>query len=345
MTSQGDPRLRDRARRRRFPRESGVWYAGRLRVRVFGNTDLRVSEYGLGCARIGGIFQRDTAGFLNLLSAALDSGINFFDTADMYSQGESEALIGRAFRRRRDRVVIASKAGYCLPTRRRLAARLKPLLRPVIRLLKIRRDRLPTGARGALAQDFSPGYLRKAVESSLRRLRTDYLDLLQLHSPPTSVIEHGEWEAALEGLKRAGKIRYYGIACDAVEGGLAALRYPGVSSVQFTLNLLEQRAVEALLPQACAKGVAGIARECLANGLLVKSADEIDIKAYCSTPEEQRLREEQLARYRQLAADSDRSLARTALDYVSGVQGVSVALLGVRSIQQLRGLLDHVGRP
>lgn len=270
--------------------------------------------------------------------------MNFFDTADMYSQGESEALIGRAFRRGRHQIVIASKAGYCLPRRRRLAARLKPFLRPVIQLLKIRRDRLPSVARGTLAQDFSPGYLRKAVEGSLRRLRTDYLDLFQLHSPPPSVIERGEWLDALEALKQAGKIRYYGVACDTVEAGLAALRYPGVSSVQFTLNLLEQRAVEALLPQARAKGVAGIARECLANGLLVKQADQIDIKAYCPTVEEQRVREEQLVRYRQLAANSDRSLARTAIEYVAGVEGVSVSLLGVRNVEQLRGLLDLVRR-
>jgi len=310
--------------------------------RTFGKTDLKVSAYGFGCARIGGIFQRGPSGFVDLLCAAKDGGINFFDTADMYSQGESEALLGQAFRRRRAEVIIASKAGYCLPTRRKLVARLKPFLRPVIQLLKIRRDRLPAGSRGALAQDFSPDYLRKAVEGSLRRLRTDYLDLFQLHSPPTDVVERGEWEPALEALKRAGKIRYYGIACDTVETGLAALRFPGVSSVQFTLNLLERRAVDALLPQARAKGVAFIARECLANGLLVKRADEIDIKAYCPTVDEQKTREEQLAKYRRVAEESNRPLARLALEYVGGVEGVSVSLLGARSVDQLRGLLGHL---
>jgi aryl-alcohol dehydrogenase-like predicted oxidoreductase len=314
-------------------------------VRAFGKTDLKVSEYGFGCARIGGIFQRDASGFLDLLSAAHEAGINFFDTADMYSQGESEALLGRAFRRRRTQVIIASKAGYCLPARRKLAARLKPLLRPLIRLLKIRRDRLPAGTRGALAQDFSPAYLRRAVEGSLRRLRTDYLDLFQLHSPPAEIVARGEWEPALEDLKRAGKIRYYGIAVDTVEAGLAALRYEGVSSLQFTLNLLEQRAVESLLPQARAKGVAFIARECLANGLLVKREGEVDLKAYCSGDEERAQREEQLAKYRRLAADANRPLARLALEYVTGVEGVSVSLLGARSVDQLNGLLKNIRRP
>jgi aryl-alcohol dehydrogenase-like predicted oxidoreductase len=311
-------------------------------LHAFGKTDLKVSKFGLGCARIGGIFQHDTASFLNLLSAARDEGITFFDTADMYSQGESEALVGRAFRDVRSRVVIASKAGYCLPMRRKLAARLKPLLRPAIERLRIRRDRLPASARGSLAQDFSPAYLRKAVEGSLKRLRTDHLDLFQLHSPPAEVVERGEWEPALDALKRAGKIRYYGVSCDTVEAGLAALRYPGVSSVQFTLNLLEQRTVEALLPQVRMSGAAGIARECLANGLLAKKADEIDLGVYCNSAEEQRLRTEQLAKYRQLAADNGSSLTRIALDYVTGVEGVSVTLLGVRTIDQLRGLLGHV---
>jgi aryl-alcohol dehydrogenase-like predicted oxidoreductase len=312
-----------------------------VQVRRFGKTDLSVSEFGLGCARIGGVFQRDSAGFLQLLSAARDAGINFFDTADIYSQGESEMLVGRAFRGARSRVVIATKAGYCLPAQRKLAARLKPLLRPVIRLLKIRRDRLPAAARGSLAQDFSPAYLRKAVERSLRRLRTDYIDLLQLHSPPADVVERGEWEPALDALQRAGKIRYYGIACDTVEAGLAALRYPRVASLQFTLNLLEQRAVERLLPEVRAREVAGIARECLANGLLAKRADEIDLGAYCRSPDERKLREEQLAKYRQQAVERGSSLTRLALDYAAGVEGVSVALLGARSVSQLEGLLDQ----
>jgi aryl-alcohol dehydrogenase-like predicted oxidoreductase len=300
---------------------------------------LSVSAFGLGCARIGGIFQNDTKGFIHLLSTARDAGINFFDTADMYSQGESEALLGEAFRRVRSEIVIATKAGYCLPGRRRFAARLKPLLRPAIQFLKIRRDHLPAAARGALAQDFSPGYLQKAVEGSLRRLKTDYLDLFQLHSPPADVVERGEWEPALEALKQAGKIRYYGISCDSVEAGLAALHFPGVSSLQFLFNLLEQRALDTLLPASRAKGVGTIARECLANGLLVKRADEIDLAAYCSSPEERIAREEQLTKYRRLAADEGSSIARVALDFVTSTEGISVTLLGVRSVDQLNGLL------
>ncbi len=293
----------------------------------------------MGCARIGGIFQQDTRGFLSLLSEAYDSGITFFDTADMYSQGESEVLVGRALRHVRGRVVIASKAGYCLPRRRMLAARLKPVLRPLIRLLRVRRDRLPTGTRGALAQDFSPGYLTRAVEGSLRRLRTDYLDLLQLHSPPADVVARGEWCSALEAMKRAGKIRFYGISCDTVEAALAALKFDGVASLQVVLNLLEQRMLAAVLPEARARGVAIVARECLANGLLVKRAGEVDLAQYCSSPEEHAQREQQLAELRRRAADESQPLARVAVDFVRSTDGVTVTLLGVRSVEQLRGLL------
>ena len=244
-----------------------------MRLRAFGNTTLQVTELGLGCARIGGVFQGDTLSFVRLLAVARDAGINFFDTADMYSQGESETLLGRAFSKQRDQVVIATKAGYCLPGRRKMAGRLKPILRPIIRALGIRRDRLPASARGVIAQDFSPAYLVKALEASLRRLRTDYVDLFQLHSPPLHVVERGEWEPTLEALKRAGKIRYYGIACESLDTAVAALRYAGVSSLQFTFSLLEQEAVEVLLPEARVRGIGCIARETLGNGLLVKKAE------------------------------------------------------------------------
>lgn len=311
-----------------------------MKLRDFGKTSLRVSEFGLGCARIGGVFQSDSRAFHDLLRFAFESGITFYDTADMYSQGESEALIGGALRSVRDRIVIASKAGYSLPTRRRLAGKIKPLLRPVVRLLKIRRDRLPSGSRGALSQDFSAKYLRSAVEGSLRRLKTDYLDVLQLHSPPLEVVERGEWQAVLEELQRVGKVRYYGIAVDSIEAGLAALRFPGVASLQFTLNLLEQGAAQELFPRAGQGGVGGIARECLANGLLVKPADQIDLKGFCSSPEQERHRSQQLDELRRATGGDPQALLKRALDYPRSVPGVSVTLLGARSIAQLRPLLD-----
>jgi aryl-alcohol dehydrogenase-like predicted oxidoreductase len=239
----------------------------------------------------------------------------------------------------RDKVVLASKVGYRLPAQRRLAGRIKPLLRPLVRLLRIRRDQLPGLARGTLDQEFGADYLKGAVEASLRRLRTDYLDLLQLHSPPAEVVARGEWERALEDMKRAGKIRYYGVACDTEDAGHAALRFAGVSSLQMTLNVLEHTAADGLLPETRSRRVAFIARECLANGILAKPERDVDLGAYCKTPEELGRRTEQLAELRRQVAARGVSLTRAALGFVSGTEGVSVTLLGVRTLAQLTGLL------
>lgn len=315
-----------------------------MQIKPFGNTDLRVSEFGLGCARIGGIFQGDSGGFVRLLRGAFDGGITFFDTADMYSQGESETLVGRAFRNDRHRVVIATKGGYVLPTQRRLVARIKPLVRPLIKLLKLKRSALPSGVRGALSQNFTPHYLRGTVEASLRRLRTDYLDLYQLHSPDAQVVARGEWLPVLEDLKRAGKIRYWGISVDTIEAGQAALKQPGVSSLQLVANLLEQRQVEALLPVAREKRVGVIARECLANGMLVKDEKDVDLQAFFASPEERAVGTERLKEYRRQARERGIPLATMALDYVRGLDGVSVSLVGTKSEAQLQTLLSQLPR-
>jgi aryl-alcohol dehydrogenase-like predicted oxidoreductase len=310
------------------------------RTRSIGATDLRVSPFGLGCARLGGIFKREPGEFVNLLAAALDAGITFFDTADMYSQGESETLVGRAFKHQRERVVIATKVGYVLPVQRRLVARFKPFVRPVIRMLGIHRNRLSAAVRGTPAQDFSPAYIRRAVEGSLRRLRTDRLDLLQLHSPPSAVVERGESLETLDRLRIEGKIRHYGVSCDDVAVALASMRHPGVSTIQVTINLLEQDAVEAVLPLARERRVGVIARECLANGLLVKDAASLDLAAYSRSSEEAERRQEQLESYRATSVQNGCHLARLALQFVSRLAGVSVSLVGVSTRQQLDALLS-----
>jgi len=310
---------------------------GPSQKRRFGRTDLEVSGFGLGCARIGGIFQRDAADYLELLSAALDAGINFFDTADIYSQGESESLLGRAFRRRRNEVILASKAGYVLPLQRRTVARIKPLVRPFLRLIRLRRHHLPSAVRGSPAQDFSPAHLRRALEGSLRRLQTDFLDLFQLHSPPAEIVRRGEWLDAVHRFKQEGKIRYYGISCDSTDAAVASLGYPSLSAIQVSLSLLEQRAL-AVVDKAKEQGVAVIARECLANGLLVKDASEVNLSAYYQSPEEIQSKGAQLESYRSQAAANGCTLAELALRFVSRHPGVTISLVGASNLQQLLSL-------
>jgi aryl-alcohol dehydrogenase-like predicted oxidoreductase len=312
--------------------------------RRFGTTDLIVSPIGLGCARIGGVFQGDAKRLVSLIDAAADAGIEFFDTADMYSQGESESLLGRALRRRRERVTIASKVGYVLPAQRRLAGRIKPLLRPLIRTLGLKRTSLPAGLRGEPTQNFSAAYIRRAVEGSLRRLRTDRIDLLQLHSPPAETIRNGEWSEALAALRADGKVRYYGIACDTVADAFAALERPGVASVQVTLSLLERDAATALIPEAARRGIGVIARECLANGLLAKAPSEIAPTSFNSAEEAER-RLSQIGFYRSLADEQGMELPAFALKYASSMPGVSVALAGMRTQSHLDDLLRWLRAP
>jgi aryl-alcohol dehydrogenase-like predicted oxidoreductase len=304
-------------------------------LRPFGATNLRVSTFGLGCARIGGIFQATPESYLELISAAVGEGINFFDTADMYSQGESEKLLGRGLKGKRGQVIIASKAGYKLPAQRQLAAIVKPILRPVIRALGINREKLKAAVGGQPSQDFSAAYLQRAVEGSLKRLRTDYLDIFQLHSPDAAAIQRGEWQPAVEALQKAGKIRCWGIACDRASDAALAVEQPGVASVQVTVNLVAKESAAQVVPRALSKNVAIIAREVLANGILVKDPALVDLLKICQSPEEAALRKLQLAEIAAEAKAKGVPVPRMALEYVRDLPGVSVALIGARTKEQL----------
>jgi aryl-alcohol dehydrogenase-like predicted oxidoreductase len=193
-----------------------------MKFNEFGTTGMNVSEIGFGGSRIGGFFADKHSGkeALNVLGKALESGITFYDTADMYAQGESESLIGTAFRGRREQVILATKGGYCLPAQRNLMKRIKPLVRPIVQALGLKRTKLPSSVSGALSQDFSPSYLTKALEASLKRLQTDYIDLYQLHSPRAPFLQSGAFGEALETLERLkgqGKLRFYGVATEVPE--------------------------------------------------------------------------------------------------------------------------------
>src|ERR1700704_1384701 len=181
------------------------------------------------------------------LDAACDAGINFYDTADMYSQGESEILVGKAFRKKRDKVFIATKGGYCLPGRKRLIQLIKPFAKPIVRALGLRRSAVPASLSGTVSQDFSPGYLREAVEASLRRLQSDHIDLYQLHSPPREELTGSRLQDALGllgRLKTEGKIREYGIALDSVYDAVHCLDMEGLASLQMPFGLMDLQALE-----------------------------------------------------------------------------------------------------
>jgi aryl-alcohol dehydrogenase-like predicted oxidoreductase len=315
-----------------------------MKFNEFGKTGLRVSEIGFGGSRIGGVFAegRSTKDALHLLQAAMDSGVTFYDTADMYAQGESESLMGTAFRGRRKQVVIATKGGYCLPARRRLVKRIKPLVRPIVQALGLKRARLPSGMSGALTQNFSPSYLTQALEASLKRLQTDHIDLYQLHSPPVEFMHSGAFGEALETLERLrtqGKIRCYGIATEEPADAPACLAMPGISSIQIGFGLLDLESLsQGTLATAHAQGLGIIARGCFAGGLLNDSrAPELLME---QTPKWQRI----LA-LRSLCEDMKRPLLEAALQFCLGTPAVAVTLLGMRVESHLRESLRHLQAP
>jgi len=315
-----------------------------MKLNDFGRTGMRVSEIGFGGSRIGGFFAgRDSSREARaVLLEALESGINFYDTADMYSQGESEALIGAAFRDRRSQVIIATKAGYCLPARRSLLKRVKPLLRPLVHALGLKRARLPSGFSGALSQDFSPGYLARALEASLKRLRTDYVDLYQLHSPGADFMQgdaFGEALDALASFQRQGKVRHFGVATEIPEDARYCVDAPGIASIQLGFGLLDREALEqGTLAAADARGLGIIARGCFAGGLLKEGLDASQLQA--ATPKWPRI-----MALRTFARDAGRSPTDLALQFCRGTPGVSITLLGMRTEEHLRGNLGHLARP
>ncbi|MFM7108932.1 MAG: aldo/keto reductase [Planctomycetaceae bacterium] len=206
--------------------------------RDFGTTGWQVSEIGFGAWGIGG---RDWGGAdeaesLATLHAALDQGIDFFDTADVYGDGVSERLIARLRRERREPFRVATKAGRRLP-RQEVAG-------------------------------YSAENLRAWVDRSLANLAVERLDLLQLHCPPTDLYYTPDVFESLDRLVDAGKIAHYGVSVERVEEALKAIEEPGVRSVQIIFNAFRQRPAELFLAEAARRRVAVIARVPLASGLL-----------------------------------------------------------------------------
>jgi aryl-alcohol dehydrogenase-like predicted oxidoreductase len=311
-----------------------------MKFNEFGKTGMTVSEIGFGGSRIGGFFadKHSSKEALSVLRQALDNGITFYDTADMYAQGESESLIGTAFHARRQQVIIATKGGYCLPAQRNMLKRIKPLVRPIVKALGLKRAKLPAGMSGTLSQDFSPSYLTKALESSLKRLQTDYVDLYQLHSPGPPFMQSsafGEALQTLEKLKGQGKLRFYGVATEVPEDAPYALSAPGISSVQLGFGLLDLEALDrGTIAAAAARGLGVIARGCFGGGLLKDSLDATQLKA--ATPKWQHI----LA-LRSLSKSSGRSVLDIALQFCRGTPGVSLMLLGMRIENHLRDNLRY----
>jgi aryl-alcohol dehydrogenase-like predicted oxidoreductase len=310
-----------------------------VRYRQFGKTGWRVSEIGFGGARIGGLLAEDggRAASLRTLEAACDAGINFYDTADMYSQGESEILIGKAFRKKRDKVFIATKGGYCLPGRKKLIQLIKPFAKPIVRAIGLRRSAVPAALSGTVSQDFSPGHLRKAVEASLRRLHSDHIDLYQIHSPPREELRGARLQDALGLLARfkaEGKIREYGIALDSVDDAAHCLDMEGIASLQMPFGLMDLEALDGVFDKVSERQYGIITRGCFGGGGLKQSLTEADLRAI-------EPKWERVLQIRRLAEGMQRSSLEAALQFSLSIEPISVTILGMRTPEHLAANLQY----
>lgn len=209
-----------------------------MNFRKLGKTGFEISEVSLGAWQVGGKwgdpFSHHTAD--RILNAAVDRGVNFIDTADVYSDGESEKAVGRLVRSRRERIYVATKCGR----------RLNP------------HDN----------NQYTTTNLRRFVEDSLANLGLDTIDLIQLHCPPTAVYYRPEIFELFDRLKQEGKISSLGVSVEKVEEALKAIGYANVDSVQIIFNVFRQRPTELFFGEAARKEVGIIARVPLASGLL-----------------------------------------------------------------------------
>ncbi len=206
---------------------------------ALGNSGMRASVLGFGCSAIMGRVGRRAS--LAALAAAYDAGITFFDTARSYGYGESEALLGEFLRGRRDSVLLSTKFGILPAATNPLKRSLKPIARALLQLAPSARKAMQSQlAAQSSAGHFSVAALHASLDTSLRALRTDYVDFLFLHEAPVSVLQQEDLLAALRQLVTAGKIRRCGIASRpaVIEAALTA-GLPGLQSVQFPCNVFD----------------------------------------------------------------------------------------------------------
>ncbi|GGD54390.1 aldo/keto reductase [Paenibacillus nasutitermitis] len=208
-----------------------------MNYRQLGSTELHISEISFGTWAIGGSWGgTDDRSALKALSRAIEEGVNFFDTADVYGEGHSEELLAKATKGREDDIYIATK--FCRA--------------------------------GDLHDPTSYSYesVRRFCEASLRRLGRERIDLYQVHCPPADILRSGEVFGALDRLREEGKIREYGVSVESVEEGFICLQYPNVKALQVINNLFRQKPELELIPKAFGQGVGILVRLPLASGLL-----------------------------------------------------------------------------
>lgn len=295
-----------------------------MEYRDLGKTDLKTSILGFGCNRIA-TMSADAREVEATLLEACNQGINFFDTADCYNQGDSERVLGSVFQGKRDRILICSKAGMTLGMLQRWRPTIVPFVKRVMKRWKPTQSVAMTVGGRFHGQNFQPAYIEKAITASLRRLRTDYLDLFFLHCPPIGAISD-TLLGSLEKLRDEGKIRYYGISCsdhvtsDEIE---LYLEQPGLTALQIPVNLMNARLIEAFRARAQEKGIGLVSRAPFAGGNLFADGEILD----------------------NLADISERSPAQAAICFSIQLNSDGMVLVGMTNRKHLAENLEALNMP
>jgi len=297
-----------------------------MEYRIFGAMDIKPSAIGIGCNKIAAL-SRERGEVTATLEEAVEKGINFFDTADNYSYGDSERLLGRVLKGRRDHVIICSKAGHTRGKVRRIGKFAIPLVKKIVRRWKPLRQAAMAAAGGVTGgRDFEPQYLAQSIENTLRRLNTDYLDMFLLHGPTLLDVADGRAFEMLERVKDKGLIRQYGVSCQrsvTAEDAVGFFDHPGVSSLQVPLHPYNTKVVDALQGAAIKRNIGLVAREAFLEGAIFD--DELLRGA--------------------LAKHPDRTPAQAALQFALQVNTSGPVLVGVTSRKHLNENIDAVSKP
>ncbi len=268
---------------------------------ILGTSGFQVSRIGLGCSHLTA-----EKASLDLLSNAIDLGINFFDTADSYGQGDSERTLGRFLRTARDRVYVCTKIGYSTSTFSAALGKAKALL-----------------GKGGKPQHFHPAYLQKATESSLKRLQVESIDLLMLHSPPVEAAESAEVLNCLESLRSRGYVKALGVSCRSLQDAARLIALNRFDAIECEINLLSTNLVRRYLNDLGSSGTGVVARQPFASGKLFQHRKELE--PFCTPPV--------------------RTLEQMMIQYVLSQPGVSTVLVGTRNLSHLRENVAALDQP
>ena len=287
-----------------------------MHYRRLGRTNLNVSEVGFGAWAIGGNQYGNSYGptiddeSMRAVRRALELGCNFFDTADVYGYGHSEEVLARALENSRKDVIVATKVGGNFYS-------------------------------GRTRMDFSPQHIKFAIEKSLQRLNTDYIDLYQLHNPPLEMIKDGKVFESLAELKKEGRIRFIGVSIFEPAEGVEAVKHGIVDTIQVVYNIYHQVPRNELFPVAIKNNVGIIVREPLANGFLTGkfSTEKVsfpqgDIR-HNWTLDYLNARISATEKVRFLEAGGRRTLTQAAIRFALSDDAVSTAIPGAKTVKQV----------